>query len=66
MPRKVVGFEWDEFAAVWGENLLGFSLEVTLIEEERRRKKTSRRVRGERVSGGRGRWRKKGGSRVNY
>ena len=44
--------EWNEFAVVYNENLVGLSLEVTLMEEERRRKKIGSRVRGERVSGG--------------
>jgi len=37
---------------LWGENLLGSSLEVSLMEEERRRKKMGSGVREERVSAG--------------
>jgi len=29
--------KWDEFAVVMGENQLGLSLEVSLMEEDRRR-----------------------------
>ena len=47
---------------LWGENLLGLSLKVPLIEDERRRKKMGSRARGEReCRGGCGRWRRKEG-----
>ena len=53
--------EWDEFVVVVGENLLGLSLEVSLMEEARRRQNMGSRVRGKRVSGGLRRWRRKEG-----
>ena len=48
MGSQLIGeVEWDEFAVVWDENLLGLNLEVMLMEEGRMRKKTGSRVRGQ-------------------
>jgi len=53
--------EWDEFEIVVGENLLGLRLQVSLMEEERRRRNMGSRVKGKRVPGGRGQWRRNEG-----
>jgi len=42
--------EGDEFEVVVGRKPAGLSLEVSLMKEERRRKKMGSKVRGERVS----------------